>query len=80
MDLLYRVVRSEIPSDDGYFIAYGIEVYDKNGEKLEGVYDISTDPFYVASICRLCTINAVSPIHLKDIIIDRIYSDNMGDG
>ena len=72
MSIKYEITKSNITVNNERTEVYGISAVDSEIGTVETVSNISCDPFYVASLCRLCNTYSLSPIHLKDVADDHI--------
>jgi hypothetical protein len=72
MSIKYEIIKSNITVNNEKTEVYGISAVDSEIGAIESVNNISQDPFYVASLCRLCNLYSLSPIHLKDVADDYI--------
>ena len=52
--------------------SFGIKVVDGDGCEIMSVSDVSVNKDLVEEICKLCNEHQLYPIHLFDIIEDRI--------
>ncbi|MBR6656826.1 MAG: hypothetical protein IKL18_01480 [Oscillospiraceae bacterium] len=60
-------------SDDlGPYKSFGIRIIDFGGKTVASISDVSADYKFIADLCELCTLHQLDPIHLADIIEDRI--------
>ena len=72
MSIKYEIIKSNITVNNEKTEVYGISAVDSEIGAIESVNNISQDLFYVASLCRLCNLYSLSPIHLKDVADDYI--------
>ena len=72
--MFYYIVFSEVLHSDeiGQYISFGIQVQDANGHVIISISDVSTDQSFVSNICDECNSGALDPVHLMDIIEDRL--------
>ena len=79
MCVKYEIIKSVLTVNNETTDAYGISAVDSDGKTVECVHNISCDPFFVASLCRICNLYSLSPIHLKDVAEDYIVkiSENL---
>ncbi len=75
MEIKYEIIKTDKIINGKNVTVYGIAAFDLNGVMIENVSDISSDPFSVASLCRLCNIHSLSPVHLREIAEDFVCLD-----
>jgi len=74
MSIKYEIIKSCVTVNNERTEVYGICAVDTEIGTVECVHNISCDPFSVASLCRLCNLYSLSPIHLKDIAEDHVVN------
>lgn len=74
--MLRYVPRPEaVRSVDGeHYISYSIVILDEAGREIAHVSDVSTRKAAVAELCSACERCQIDPIHLRDVIEDRLYT------
>ena len=69
----YLPIREAHYSDDlGRYISFGIKAVDSRNNVILFISDVSVNESLVNSICIDCTKGELNPIHLLDVIEDRI--------
>ncbi len=69
----YLPIKESYYSDElGNYISFGIVVLNVSGSIITTVPDVSLDEKFVAELCCECTVNQLDPIHLLDVIEDRL--------
>ena len=69
MKCRYISFREALHSDElGDYESFGIRVLTASGEEIAAVSDVSPDGALVDELCRRCNEDAISPLHLLDVI------------
>lgn len=69
----YLPIKESFFSDDlGYYISFGIIVLNTSGTIVTTVSDVSLNKQFVSELCFDFTINQLDPIHLLEVIEDRL--------
>ena len=72
MTYTYKMRTDKIfDEDDNLLVVYGIELYEDTAI-IKSIPDISFDRDYIEHLVMLCNTEALSPIHLMDIIEDAL--------
>lgn len=70
---LYLPISESFHSDEfGNYISFGIVVQNSAGTIITSVSDVSLDEVFVTDLCFECSINQLDPIHLLEVIEDRL--------
>lgn len=56
----------------GDYISIGIKALNNGGEEVLSISDVSSDEPFVTSLCEHYTDLQVSPIHLRDVLMDEL--------
>lgn len=56
----------------GEYTSFGIRVINHKNEIVLSVSDVSVNYGFVCDLCRICNLCHLDPLHLPDVIEDRI--------
>ena len=71
----YKVIEGELKINEEVYTTYGIIALENDGEDLiivAEVPDVSTNKEFVEKLARECSESRLSPVHLKDVVEDRL--------
>lgn len=69
----YLPIKESFHSDElGDYISFGIIVLNTSGTVITSVSDVSLNESFVTNLCRECTVHQLDPIHLLEVIEDRL--------
>ena len=72
IELKYYILENEIEKDCIKFVEYGVEIEKQDNSNFESsrVTDITTDQTRIDFIVKSLMKNGVTPVHLRDVIMD----------